>query len=122
MKRLLLAFSLSAALCLPALAAGPYPDDPQQYVQWKNVSSTPAAFALRGGQYAITVHAGTWSSGSVVLQRLAPDGATYVNVMTALTADGYATVNLPTGTYQLSITTATGVYADVVSVILGAAQ
>jgi hypothetical protein len=35
------------------------------------------------------------------LQRLAADGANYVTALTAFSADGYASVNLPGGTYQL---------------------
>ena len=81
-----------------------------------NISATTAAFTLRGGQYAVTVHA-TFGGGSVGLQRLAADGSTYVNCLTALTADGYATVNLPSGTYRVSVTTATAVYVDVTSVV-----
>jgi hypothetical protein len=83
---------------------------------FSNISATPTAFVLRGGQYAVTVHA-TFGGGSVTLQRLAPDNATYVTCLTAFTADGYATVNLPSGTYKLTIATATAVYCDVVSVV-----
>ena len=44
---------------------------------WKNVSATPAPFKLVAGMYELTVHAETWDGGSVTLQRLAADGATY---------------------------------------------
>jgi hypothetical protein len=87
-----------------------------EQVTFTNISATTAAFTLRGGQYAITVHA-TFGGGNVALQRLAADAATWVNVITALTADGYATVNLPGGSYRVAITTATGVYVDVTSVV-----
>jgi hypothetical protein len=56
-----------------------------------NIAATPASFSLRGGLYGITSK-GTWGGGSATLQRLAPDNATYVTVLTAITADGYATV------------------------------
>lgn len=81
---------------------------------FKNISATPASFVLRGGNYGITVHA-TWGGGSVTLQRLSPDGSTFVTVMTAFAADGYANQNLPNGTYQLLVATATAIYIDVVS-------
>lgn len=81
-----------------------------------NIAATPAQFTLRGGQYAVTVHAGVW--GTVTLQRLAADGATLVTCLTAFSADGYATVNLPSGTYSLTIAGATGVYADVTSIVV----
>jgi hypothetical protein len=84
--------------------------------KFSNISATPAAFTLRGGQYGVTVHA-TWGGGSVTLQRLAVDGATYVTCLTAFTADGYASVNLPSGTYQLGVATATGVYVDLVAIV-----
>jgi hypothetical protein len=37
--------------------------------------------------------------------------------LTAFSADGYATANLPGGTYQLTISGASGVYADVTSIV-----
>jgi hypothetical protein len=83
---------------------------------FSNISAATAAFALRGGNYGITVHA-TFGGGSVVLQRLATDGVSWVNVITALTADGYANANLPSGTYRINVTTATAVYVDVVSTV-----
>lgn len=83
---------------------------------FSNISATPASFTLRGGQYAVTSTA-TWGGGSATLQRLAADGSTYVTCLTAFSADGYATVNLPSGTYRLLIATATALYADIVSVV-----
>lgn len=80
---------------------------------FKNVAATQGPFTLRGGNYGITA-SGTISS--VALQRLSPDGSTYVSVMTALTAAGYANVNAPSGTYQIAIT-GSGVYVDVVATV-----
>lgn len=84
-------------------------------VVFSNIAATPASFVLRGGQYAVTVLA-TFGGGSVALQRLAADNATYVTCLTPFTAAGYATVNLPSGTYRLLVATATAIYVDVVSV------
>ena len=81
-----------------------------------NISATPASFVLRGGQYGVTVNA-TFGGGSITLQRLSVDGATYVTCLTAFTAAGYASVNLPSGTYRLAIATAASVYADVVAIV-----
>jgi hypothetical protein len=53
----------------------------------------------------------TFGDGSVTLQKLAADG-TWAP-LTAFTANGYATVNLPRGTYRVAIVTATGVYASI---------
>ena len=83
---------------------------------FKNLSATPATFVLRGGNYGLTCHA-TWGGGSVTLQRQASDGSTFITVITALTTDGYANANLPSGTYQLTIATATGVYCDVTATV-----
>jgi hypothetical protein len=85
-------------------------------VSFSNIAATPASFTLRGGSYGVTAHA-TWGGGSATLQRLAPDGATYVTVLAAFSADGYASANLPAGTYQLAIATATAVYADIVGIV-----
>jgi hypothetical protein len=82
---------------------------------FSNISATTASFILRGGNYGMTVTA-TFGGGNVALQRLAPDGSTYVTVITAFTAAGYASANLPNGTYRVAVTTATAVYADVVSI------
>lgn len=83
---------------------------------FSNIAATSAAFTLRGGQYALTVSA-TFGGGSVTLQRLAADNSTYVTCLTAFTAAGYATVNLPSGTYKLAVATATAIYADITAVV-----
>ena len=113
MKRIFVILALAAA-CLTSPASAEY--NSVEVHSFSNISATPATFTLRGGQYAVTVHA-TWGGGSLTLQRLAPDGATYVTVLTAFSADGYATVNLPSGTYQLTIATATAIYVDVVAIV-----
>lgn len=113
MKRLLAA-SLAAFLLLSSPVLAAY-NTVEKFV-FSNISATSSTFTLRGGNYGVTVHA-TFGGGSVGLQRLSPDGTNYVNVITALTADGYANVNLPSGTYRVSVTTATGVYVDVVSTV-----
>lgn len=81
-----------------------------------NISANDGPWGLFPGEYAMTVHAGTWGGGSVALQRLAADGVTYVTVQ-SFTADGFAVVTIPGGSYRLAITTATGVYADIMPVI-----
>ncbi len=88
-----------------------HPDE----IIWSNISATPTAFNLQGGQYAFTVMA-TWSAGSATLQRLAADGSTYITCMTAFTANGYNTAYLPKGTYQLTIATASAIYADITAI------
>ncbi len=61
----------------------------------------------------------TFSSGSVILKKIAADLTTYVpceninGVATGFTAAGYQVFLLPPGTYELVITTATAVYAQI---------
>jgi hypothetical protein len=83
-------------------------------VTFSNIAATPAPFTLRGGAYGVMVN-GTF--GTVTLQRLSLDGTSYITVLTAFTAAGYASVNLPAGTYQLLLATASGIYADIVGIV-----
>lgn len=89
---------------------------PTETHSFSNIASSTATFHLYGGQYAVTIHAASW--GTVTLQRQAVDGSTMVTAMTAFTADGYATANLPPGTYQFTVSAASGVYVDITSVIV----
>ena len=79
---------------------------------WSNIAATPAAFTLPGGLYGVTVKGANY--GTVTLKRLAPDNTTYITALTAFSADGYQSVYLPSGTYELVIASTTAVYADVV--------
>jgi hypothetical protein len=110
MKKLLVLLALLFAS--PAFAAF----NKVEVFSFSNISASTAAFILRGGNYGLTCHA-TFGGGNIALQRLSPDGATYVTVITALTADGYGSANLPSGSYRLAITTATAVYCDVVAIV-----
>jgi hypothetical protein len=76
-----------------------------------NISATTDAFALVGGKYQVTIMA-TWGGGSVKLDRLAADGSTYVPVVTftANTCDNY---DIASGSYRLTVATATAVYSDI---------
>lgn len=79
---------------------------------FSNIAATPAAFALRGGKYAIAATA--TGTGTMGLQMLGPDGATFVAVHTAFaTVAGYAVVDLPPGQYTFAIATFTAVYASI---------
>lgn len=110
MKKLLVLLALLFAS--PVLAAY----NKVENFPFSNISATTSPFILRGGNYGLTCHA-TFGGGNIALQRLATDGSTFVTVITALTADGYASANLPSGSYRLAITTATGVYCDVVAIV-----
>lgn len=79
-----------------------------------NISATTQPFTLVAAQYGIDV-IGT-SFGTVTLQKLAGDGSTYVTVST-YSANTYETQNLPAGTYRFGVTTTTGVYIQLGSVV-----
>ena len=81
---------------------------------WKNISATPALFRLTAGLYELKVHAETWGGGSVTLQRIAADGATYATAFKVFSADDSDTSYVTSGAYQLTIATATNVSADFV--------
>jgi len=87
----------------------------RESLQFANISATTAAFVLKGGRYALQVIA-TWGGGSVTLQRMANDSSTYVTVLAPFATNGYATIDLPVGTYKLTVATATGIYADIQSI------
>lgn len=86
-------------------------------VSFSNISATTAAFALRGGVYGIDVM-GT-SFGTVTLQRLAADATTFITALTAFSANGFATVSLPPGTYQIAVSSTTAVYVDIIAIATG---
>lgn len=60
--------------------------------------TTPAAFTLTGGHYGLTVEASTF--GTVTLEKLGPDGTTYIACDTSFSANGYHDKYLPAGTYK----------------------
>jgi hypothetical protein len=87
-----------------------------QAVKFANISATTAAFELKGGLYQVSVVA-TWNStGTVTIEQLGPDGATWLTVHVAFSANGGDTIFLPPGQYRFEIATATAVYASVVTV------
>lgn len=78
-----------------------------------NISATSSAFTLLGGLYGVLVEGDFSGGGSITLQGKAKSG-TYVTVLTAFTADGYATVYLPAGTYIFTVSgTIASTYATV---------
>lgn len=83
-------------------------------VKFSDIAASTAAFALRGGKYAVAAVA-TFGGGSVKLQALGPDGSTYLSVAsgTDFTAAGYGVIDLPPGQYRFTIATASAVYASV---------
>jgi len=66
-----------------------------------NLTGNSISFVLVGGAYLFAVD--VVSAGSIVLQRLGPDGVTWVNNFTPLSANGVQVpIFLPPGTYRFS--------------------
>jgi hypothetical protein len=86
-----------------------------QSFQFAGISATSAPFYCDGGNCALTVSA-TFGGGNIQLQILSFDKVTWINVGSAITANGFVSQALPPGQYRLAITTATAVYAAPTSV------
>lgn len=82
-----------------------------------NGSATSDAVSWAGGDGMFTVKA-TWGGGTVKLQYLLPDGATWADVgaNTTLTADGGGGFTLGPCNIRANVATATAVYARVTHV------
>lgn len=89
---------------------------PKNFQYWATISATPNAFDLDAGSYGVTLHAAVW--GTAALQKLLPDGATFVTVATFV-ADGYQEIHVPAGQYQLLLTTVTGLIGEVALIAKG---
>jgi hypothetical protein len=79
----------------------------------QGAGTTQGPFSILGGKYgASCVMTGT---GPVLLQIMGPDAATFVTVA-SFAANGFATVDLPAGKYQVAPGTATGVNVSVIPI------
>lgn len=95
-------------------------DRPRSYQKWNAVDTTPLDFALDAGAYGLTAHAVVW--GTATLQRVLSDGAggqIAVGVLAAMTADGYAQLNLPAGWYRLALGGITDLTAEIALIAPG---
>ena len=91
-------------------------NQPRNFQFWNNISATPPMFNLDAGAYGLTLTAGTF--GTPTLQKLLPDGATFVTVA-APTAAGYTELHLPAGWYQLTLTGTTGLIGEIALIAKG---
>lgn len=73
-----------------------------EHVEYNNFTTTQGPFDLRGGTYAVTV-AATFSTGTLTLQIISPDGVNWVNVDTAFSANAFKTYALPPNTYRILV-------------------
>lgn len=68
------------------------------------LTTTSTAFVLQGGKYWFAA-VGTFNGGTASLQRLGPDGLTYLSVAaaTSLQANGGGVAECPPGQYEVVI-------------------
>jgi hypothetical protein len=74
---------------------------PGDCVTFSNTNATTNSFLLKGGTYGVTCKAST--CGTVTLQVLAGDQASWLNALTAFAADGFASVAPPPGLYRIAL-------------------
>lgn len=76
---------------------------------------TTATFTLKGGKYAIVTK--STGAGTINLNILAEDGATFIPAITAIAAvTGFAVVDLPPGQYQVAVSGFTANFVSITSV------
>ena len=93
-------------------------DQPRSFQFWNAINATPNDFNLDTGTYGLTLTAGVW--GSATLQKLLPDGATYVPVMGAVMAgDGMVVLTLPAGQYRLVLAGITALLGEIALIARG---
>jgi hypothetical protein len=66
-----------------------------------NANTTSSPFRLNGGLFEIEVQADTF--GTVTLQKLGPDGSSYLTQATAFSATGTALAYCAFGTYRFAV-------------------
>lgn len=91
---------------------------PRSFQLWQPaISATPPDFNLDAGIYGLALKATTF--GTATLQMLQPDGVTYIPVSAAIAANGYTTLQLPAGQYQLTLAGVTALTGQIAKVARG---
>lgn len=103
------------------MVANPIKTIPRSYQSWAALNATPTTdFELDAGNYGLTVAPGGFTSYQ--LNRLLPDGATYVPVTPVLVASGYQELKLPAGRYSMVVVGATSFTGVVEKIDTGRAR
>lgn len=97
---------------------------PRSFQQWPAsyapapVNVTPPDFNLDAGLYALLLSAAVW--GTATLQKLLPDGVTYVPVYPAIAANGPSVqLQLAAGQYQLTLAGVTTLKGEIALISRG---
>lgn len=74
-----------------------------------------------GGRSALTVVAGNFTGLTCQLQLLGPDNSTWINIGSAITANGVTSFDAPSGVYRLNMSggTSAGLYATLTTLPYG---
>ena len=91
--------------------------NPRNFQFWNNISATPELFNLDAGAYGLTLSATTF--GTAALQKIMPDGATFVTVSTVFEAPGYQEIHVPAGQYRLLLTGIVGLIGEIAKIASG---
>lgn len=80
-----------------------------------NGTATGGAVQWAGGRGFVAAVASAWNGATVALQVVGPDGSTWMDAATALSANGGSAFNLPPGRIRAAVTGGppTGVYVSV---------
>ena len=73
---------------------------PRSFASWNALAANSPDFCLDEGVYGLLVDV---TGATVTLQKLLPDGVTYVAVSAAISADSYTVLQLPAGQYRLLV-------------------
>lgn len=98
------------------MTVGP-PPQIRSFQFWNAIAATPNDFNLDSGLYGLTISASVF--GTAVLQKLLPDGVTYVSVSAVFAANGYAVLQLPAGQYRLLMVGVTALIGEIALISRG---
>lgn len=90
---------------------------PRSFQFWNAIDATPNDFNLDAGLYGLAISATVF--GTAALQKLLPDGTTYVTVSAAFAANGYAVLQLPAGQYRLLMAGVTALIGEIALISRG---
>ncbi len=92
-------------------------DQPRSFQTWAAINATPNDFNLDAGAYGLALHATVW--GTATLEKLMPNGSTYIAVANVISADGYVELHLPAGQYQLALSGVTALTGEIALIAKG---
>lgn len=93
-------------------------NQPRSFQFWNAIAASPLPFNLDAGAYGLLL---TVTGTSATLEKLLPDGATWVAVTAALAAASYTVLQLPAGRYRLTLVAVTALSGEIAKIHTGRA-